>query len=296
MINRVFGLHSSASQRTRLSDKTKILRIICSDHGQGISNGRIFVNNLLREWGFLAPMGHFRRASRQLSLLTMDAATRKARSRELLLDWNRTQAYMAHVGIYGFVYLNLKGREPHGVVTADQFENVRESLIKRFLEEKIPGTTEPLFKQVLKGERVYERKQELNLPDLILVPADGFYPRQKLTRGPGVRMTPHSIGGIHRSEGVYAFEGQGIPPTPGLGARARLADIAPTLLAALGQPVLSSMTGKPLLRLFNPPPPLRTTPEPRKGGEPPAKTDKPVYSKAEERAIEKRLADLGYLE
>jgi len=293
LINRVFGLHSSASQRSRFSDKTKILRVICSDHGQCLSAGRVFVNSLLREWGYLRPIGHLRRASHQLSLLTMDAATRRARSRELLLDWSRTKAYMAHVGIYGFVYLNLKGREPNGIVTPEQYESVREGLIKRFVEEKIPGTNDPLFKQVWKGEQLYARKQELQLPDLVVAAADGWYPRAKLARG-AVRPTPHAVGGVHRPEGVYAFAGQGIVPTPGLGARANLVDIAPTMMAALGRPVPASMTGKPLLQLFNPPPTVTVAAD--DAGEQPRTSERPVYTKAEEREIEKRLADLGYLE
>lgn len=295
-VNRAFGLHSSASQRFRFNERTRILRLICSDHGQSQSRGRIFVNNLLRDWGYLRPLGHFGRASRQLSLLTLDAAARRARSREMLVDWRRTRAYMAHVGIYGFVYLNVKGREAQGTVTPEQFEEVREGLIGKFQQEKIPGSDEPLFPQVLKGEQVFALKRELDLPDLVLVPANGFYPRKKLGHGGGVRLTSHGIGGVHCPEGVYAFEGPGIEPSSGLGRRQSLADIAPTLLAALGQPVPPGMTGQPILHLFNTPPAVRVAadqgPLQAAGSSP----DQPVYSKAEERAIEKRLTDLGYLE
>jgi predicted AlkP superfamily phosphohydrolase/phosphomutase len=216
----------------------------------------------------------------------------------VLLDWRRTKAYMAHVGMYGFVYLNLKGREPQGIVPPEDFESVREALIARFLAERLPGRDEPLFKQVLKGEQVFARKQELNLPDLVLVPADGFFPRCKLNRGRAVRLIPRAVGGTHRPEGIYALEGPGIAPTPGLGPRAGLADIAPTLLAVLGQPIPQSMTGIPMLKLFEPPPPVSVAqasslPFP---GAPPAAAGQAVYSEAEEKEIEKRLADLGYLE
>jgi len=296
MINRVFGLHSSTSQPARFGDKARVLRLICSDHGHGGSAGRVFVNNLLRQWGWLAPPGALRRAAHQLALLTLDAATRHARNREVLLDWRRTQAYMAHVGIYGFVYINLKGREPQGIVAPEQFESLREALIARFLAERIPGRDEPLFKQVLKGEQVYARKRELNLPDLVLVPADGFFPRCKLTRAKPVRLAQHEVGGTHRSEGIYALEGPGIAPTPGLGPRARLVDIAPTLLAVLGQPVPQSMTGKPMLYLFDKPPQVSVSREEAAADTRPGAAEEAVYSKAEEKAIEKRLADLGYLE
>ncbi|MCY3021473.1 MAG: alkaline phosphatase family protein, partial [Planctomycetota bacterium] len=87
LINRVFGLHSSSSsQRFRATGDLRTLRLLCSDHGQTGSRGRVFINNLLRDWGFLAPLGRLRQASRQLSFLTLDAATRRARNRELALD------------------------------------------------------------------------------------------------------------------------------------------------------------------------------------------------------------------
>jgi predicted AlkP superfamily phosphohydrolase/phosphomutase len=301
LVNRAFALHASrSSQRFRPNEKTRLLRVLCSDHGHGLSNGRVYVNRLLADWGFLAPLGGLTRASRQLALLTMNAETRRARSRELPVNWARTKAYLAHVGIYGFVYINLKGREPHGIVPPEQFESVRAELIEKFAAQKIPGSGAPLFPEVMKGEQVYARKQELNLPDLILVPADGFFPRKKLTSGAPIRVTPHAVGGVHRRDGIYAFEGPGIVPSAGPGVRAHIEDIAPTLLAALGQPIPASMTGQPLLHLFAEPPKVRYTKDARHSGpQAPVSADapaNPVYTHEEEKTIEKRLADLGYLE
>ena len=295
MLNRIFGLHSSASQRMRPGGSGKTLRIICSDHGHGPSNGRVFINNLLEEWGYLKQLNSLGRASRRIRLLTtFDPAVRRTRSRELSLDWSHTRAYMAHVGIYGFVYMNLKGRESRGIVAPEDFERERDTLIKRFMQEKIPNTDQPLFLKVYKGEQIYARKQELNLPDLVVVPADGYYPRKKLTHSSAVRMTPGSVGGVHRSEGIYAFEGEGITPSLGLGARATIADIAPTLLLALGQPIPKGMTGKPIPGLFDPSAPTQYIDDAAPGS--PISRSLDVYSKEEEQAIEKRLADLGYLE
>jgi predicted AlkP superfamily phosphohydrolase/phosphomutase len=298
LCNRVLGIHTSSSASGRFKvGGPKTLRVIVSDHGHGASLGRVFINNLLRDWGYLTPLSGFRNASRKLRMLTMSAAARKAKKKELALDWSRTKAYLAHVGIYGFLYINLKGREPEGTVAAEDYDKVRNELIKRFLAEKIPGTKEPLFLQALKGEDIYARKKELNLPDLILVPADGYYPRKKLSRGPAVRMTPNGVGGIHRTNGVYAFSGPGVELTPAMGPRANIVDLAPTLLAALGQPVPTGMTGKPMLNVFQHPPQVQYAgDETPRGSTSDTRSTEPVYSKEEESEIEKRLSDLGYLE
>ncbi|HEY3320423.1 MAG TPA: alkaline phosphatase family protein [Planctomycetota bacterium] len=295
MLGRVFCLHtdSRTSQRFKPGVDERTLRVLVSDHGHGPSRGRIYMNNLLRDWGFLKPLGHLRNMSHRIKLLTMNAATRRARSRELLLDWSRTKAYLAHAAIYGFVYVNLKGREPEGSVAPEQYESVRQELIDKFLSEKIPGTTEPLFTKVYKGEEVFARKQELNLPDLVVVPADGFFPRQKLTSSAPVKPAPNSPGGVHRTDGVYAMQGTGITPSQGLSARANIADIAPTILAAMGASIPSSMSGRPMLHLFSDPPQIRIDVE---SASPEHPQTSPVYNQEEQQAVEKRLADLGYLE
>jgi predicted AlkP superfamily phosphohydrolase/phosphomutase len=298
LINRVMGLHSSASQRMRAGGGSmgpRTLRLICSDHGHGPSLGRVFVNSLLEKWGYLKPLGGFLKASHRLKLLTMGSEARREKSRELTLDWPQTKAYMAHVGIYGFVYMNVRGREPQGMLAPEEFERERNKLIDKFKAEKIPGTDQPLFASVTKGEELYSRKQELNLPDLIVAPAEGYYPRKKLTHGNPVRVTPNYVGGIHRPQGIYAFEGDNIVSSNGQGPAASIADIAPTLLAALGQAIPMGLAGKPLTHIFKDKPPTSfvVDEKPKPG---PEDEGEDVYSKEEQQEVEKRLADLGYLE
>jgi predicted AlkP superfamily phosphohydrolase/phosphomutase len=287
LVERVFGLNGAASPEDRT------LRVIVSDHGHGISSGRVFMNTLLQEWGWLTPLGRLRRAAKKLETLALSQSERRARRWEPPIDWNSTRAYVSHVAMYGFVYLNLKGREPQGIVPAQDFEKVRDDLIARFRAEKVPGSDTPLFPQVLKGEDVFERKAELNLPDLVVVPIDGYFPRKKLTRKAAVRSYPNAVGGIHRTNGVFALEGPGVAPRFDIANVANISDLAPTLLAALGQPVPTAMTGTPLSAAFAETLPIQRVEDDGTISQAPAAH---VYSAEEEQAIEKRLSDLGYLE
>ncbi|HLX64515.1 MAG TPA: alkaline phosphatase family protein [Planctomycetota bacterium] len=293
-INRILGLHSSESRRmTAINPLARTLRLICSDHGHGSSDGRIFVNNLLKEWGYLKPLGGLNKLTQRIASFSFQKEVRKTRNKELSLDWSRTRAYMAHVGINGFVYLNLKGREPHGIVSPDEFESVRDGLIEKFRAVKIPNTNKPLFDRVLKGEEIYARKDELNLPDIVLCATGGFFPRNKLSHKSPIQVSPNAVGGVHRPDGIYAISGPGIARSGPVGRRASIADICPTLLAALGQPIPADVTGKPMQYIFENPPPLQSTAaaQPTEPG-----PDAPVYTSEEQKAVEKRLADLGYLE
>lgn len=295
-INRILGLHSSESRRIpSAGSNPKTLRLICSDHGHGSSEGRIFVNNLLKDWGYLRPLGGIDKFTRKLAAFSFQKQVRKTRNKEMALDWSRTQAYMAHVGIHGYVYLNLQGREPQGIVSKKDFNKVRDGLIAKFKAEKIPGTTTPLFQNVYKGEEIYARKEEYNLPDIVLAAADGFFPRSKLSKKSPIQVSPNAVGGVHRPDGVYAFSGIGVVRSGSIGQRASIADICPTILAALGQPIPSDVTGKPMQYIFEEPPPLTVSAQVASISDAPA-PEQSVYSAEEQQAVEKRLSDLGYLE
>ncbi len=295
-INRILGLHSSESRRmTAAGAGMKTLRLICSDHGHGSSEGRIFVNNLLKDWGYLKPLGGIDKLTQRIASFSFQRQVRKTRNKEMALDWSRTKAYMAHVGIHGYVYVNLKGREPHGIVTPAEFDEVRDGLIEKFRAQTIPGTSTPLFQKVWKGEELYARKAELNLPDIVLAAADGFFPRTKLSHKSPIQVSPNAVGGVHRPGGVYAFSGQGVKHSGGVGQRASIADICPTILAAMGQPIPGDVTGKPMQFVFDEPPPTVTAASSPNAPAPDA-PEEPVYSAEEQQAVEKRLSDLGYLE
>jgi predicted AlkP superfamily phosphohydrolase/phosphomutase len=292
-INRILGLHSSESKRANGKNEPRVLRLICSDHGHGSSDGRIFVNNLLEEWGFLKRLAGLSKLARRMKSLSLKRADRKASNKELAVDWKRTRAYMAHVGIHGYVYLNLKGREPHGIVKPAEFENVRDELVAKFQALRIPGTDQPLFRAVYKGEAIYARKEEHALPDIVLAATGGFFPRSKLSKKKAIQVAPKAIGGVHRPEGVYALAGDGVRPSKGLGGRASIADICPTLLAALGQPIPGDVVGKPMQFVFEKALPVRIDAQTQSAA---GAASENVYSQDEQREIEKRLGDLGYLE
>jgi predicted AlkP superfamily phosphohydrolase/phosphomutase len=178
------------------------------------------------------------------------------------------------------------------MVAPEDYESERDALMAKFAAAKIPGTDQPLFKGVYRGEDVYARKKELDLPDIVLDAADGIHPRKKLTRGSSVRLIANPIGGMHRQNGIYAFAGEGVQPSGGIGRTFNIADIAPTLLQVFGQPIPKRMTGRPIPDLIDDPPaPHYVDEAPHSPG-----TAHEIYSPAEESVIEERLKDLGYLE
>jgi predicted AlkP superfamily phosphohydrolase/phosphomutase len=56
------------------------------------------------------------------------------------IDWPQTRAFTRRERQGTEVYVNLAGREPHGIVSAADFERVQEAVIDVLLEWRDPGT------------------------------------------------------------------------------------------------------------------------------------------------------------
>lgn len=87
--------------------------IIASDHGGGVNNAVCDVNQRLRDLRLLA-----------------------GTDREI--DWRSTQAYTKRTGQGTEIYVDLKGREPHGIVEPRDYEKVQEAVIDALLDWRSP--------------------------------------------------------------------------------------------------------------------------------------------------------------
>lgn len=133
------------------------LLIVMSDHGFTSWKREVNLNTFLRERGYLA----------------MDRSARQEETAYFPgVDWSRTQAYA--LGLNG-LYLNLRGREPVGVVPADQRGLVLDELSTALLRLTDPATGEPVVARVYRRDEVYEDGDHPDLgPDLIVGYAKGY--------------------------------------------------------------------------------------------------------------------------
>jgi len=276
--------------------------IIMSDHGHGSLDGSAQPNLMLKRWGYLnliSPLSQAKTRTRH----TWHRLTKKRGGRftqpnmgiehDLAVDWSKTRACVMHAGIYGFLYLNLKGRQPNGIVEPNDYEKVRDELVKQFLDARDATLGQPVFQDVLKPEQAYNYPVTgNNLPDLMLVPATGLKVVRKIRGTKAVKWVPHGrLGGTHRVEGIFAINGPHV--RPGKRRAADIADITPTVLAMLGLPVPADMEGKVLNDAFTAA--LKVVYEPPKKLQP-QEVPEQIYSEQEQKMLTERLSDLGYLE
>jgi predicted AlkP superfamily phosphohydrolase/phosphomutase len=126
------------------------ITILMSDHGARPMMGGLCFNDWLMREGYLA-------MSEPLSgpMPIKDAP----------IDWSKTVAW-GDGGYYGRLFLNVRGREPQGVIDPARYEEVRDELIAKL--EAAPGPDgAPLGTKVFKPQDVYPEVRGV-APDLIV--------------------------------------------------------------------------------------------------------------------------------
>jgi predicted AlkP superfamily phosphohydrolase/phosphomutase len=166
------------------------------------------------------------------------------------VDWSRSVAFSK--GNYGQIYVNLKGREPKGVVADHQYEAVRDTIIERLRGIKDPTTRKTWVGQVFRREDIYSGPLVGDAPDIAFLPADMRY----LPLGNAdftsnkFMVDAFGISGCHRMNGVMIANGNGIKPDSILDGT-RIYDMAPTLLYLADQSVPDDMDGRVLTDMFS---------------------------------------------
>lgn len=161
------------------------------------------------------------------------------------VDWSQTRAYFPSAGGRA-IWINLKGREPAGVVDPADFEALRDEIISK-LKALCDDAGRPVVRLALKREEAYEGEFAADGPDIALLAENGFYfaegIERPVLRPNGAKNTDKS--GNHHVDGVVGLFGPGVRAGFDL-AGARIVDVAPTVLRLMGLPVQSDMDGRPL--------------------------------------------------
>ena len=218
----------------QIDDDTVVF--VLSDHGAKNMDGGICINEWLRREGYL----HLKEEPSSVGPLKVDQ-----------VDWSRTMAWGSG-GYYGRLFLNVRGREPEGVVAPEDYERVREE-IKAKLEALPDEQGRPLNNRVFKPEDIYRECRNIP-PDLIIYFDD---------------LAWRSVGSIG-SRAVYTFEYDTGPDDANHAQHGiftmwdprrrngnngshrlenlHLLDVAPTILDVYGLPPAQGMRGRVIPR------------------------------------------------
>ncbi len=297
--------------------------IVLSDHGFGPLTHAVYLNKYFAQRGLLGyreqsrgGLGSALRAGvRQLNNPIVNWA--KQRAFELLpqlkgnlhysmaygnIDWGHTCAFA--VGTMGNIYLNVRGREPQGIVEPANYEGTRDEVIAALKALADVETGKPIFDAIYRREEIYQGPALDQAPDVIGL-IDGPYHiaavdwrAQNVARGVIEKVERGLLfvsdtSGQHRMDGILAAAGAGIEPGAQFGRPPQLIDIAPTILQLLGEPVPEDMDGRVLSEMLT----EARGVEFSAASNPENSTadDNGGFTAEEAKLIEERLAGLGYL-
>lgn len=311
-----------------LDDDTTVL--VMSDHGHGPNNGAVqYLPIWLKKMALaqdkkalsanpikipyfwvkhkfsLLLKGMYNKLNKQLSikaksiLNTLFPALRdKVEStwRFSAYDWSKTKVYFHYEP-----KINLKGREPYGIVSpGKEYENLRDYLIAKLYECRDVKTGQKVVEKVFKGEEVFHGKHIKNSPDIVIWWKEGIV-ISGLTctseEGAEIKVTEKYISdprtGNHEPYGIFIAKGKNLESAKQIKG-AEIIDIAPTVLHLMGMPVPEDMDGKVLSEIFkkdflesNPVRNVRSnTDKIDRDGE---------YSESDEQKVIEHLKNLGYM-
>jgi len=171
------------------------------------------------------------------------------------IDWSQTKAYHRGKG-EGNIYINLSGREPHGIVAPKDYEPLRDELINALRGLIDPTTGETAVVDVHRREALFGDVGVEMAPDLVIEWRDSRYmPAETLTKDGHVfservrEFMTWPTSGSHRPEGLLVAAGSKIRAGK-LEKPVELVDLSATWLHALDCPVPPAMNGSPRLDLF----------------------------------------------
>lgn len=210
---------------------------------------------------------------------------------EEIIDKPASEAFYEGMGFSGVdvgVVLNSETFYDHGIVSAAQYETVRDELIDALESLEGPDGQRP-FTQVQPRAEVYEGPRTEYAPDIILEQADDYVIGSQYPRGK--TFIPADEGRIdHTRTGLLVAAGPDIESGWALDRTPSILDVTPTLLHLFDVPLAEQFDGSPLDM-------LDVGHKPRVGDyEPFEPAAVHEVSADEEAALEERLKSMGYLE
>jgi predicted AlkP superfamily phosphohydrolase/phosphomutase len=272
--------------------------VVVSDHGFGGSGtGVVQMNNWLAAQGELRWLRGGRRSLLKEAALRLApeswrgalfrrfaglAAQAESAARVAGIDFGGTRAWSEELNYFPSVRINVRGREPQGIVDPEEYEGYRKALCRRL--EAWHAVARAYCR-----EELYSGPYVDSAPDIILALAleDGY--SHSFLRSHGKesfrRLEPpeyaggkeKGMAGNHRPSGVLFLS------KPTVAGAASLLDVAPTVLADMGV-AGPPMEGTPLVGAHRETAASALLSEPQH------------YTPAQEAEIERRLRNLGYFE
>jgi len=208
------------------------------------------------------------------------------------VDWDQTQAYCPDEAS---LYINIKGRDPSGIVDPGSMSvELLEDIEIRLRNVNDPATGNRLDVKTYRKESIYTGEFIDQAPELI-IEMDNYSTEVMAELGSASVFTDNNNrSGTHTLDGLIIAMGSNIRNIKNF--QANLIDIAPTVIHMMGLSIFEESDGRVLLEIFRDGSTLHRQPKVTKGSKAEKKGRQIDLSPEEKDQIEKQLRNLGYMQ
>lgn len=164
------------------------------------------------------------------------------------INWNKTYAFSR--GKEGDIFINLKGRDPEGIVEPENYDQIRDHIIKKSLDLINPANGEHVVHKIYKREELFKGPFLEYAPDLIIEFVNNAYMPSENDKNKDSIFVERwranmnwPTSGSHRLDGILLAKGPGIVKKENV-TEAKIIDLTPTWLNLLNLDVPDDMEGK----------------------------------------------------
>ena len=173
------------------------------------------------------------------------------------ISWSQTRAFLIENSNEGYIRINLKGREPQGIVEpGKEYDDLCDEIYRTIKSLLVPETSKPAVGGVYKTDDIYRGPCRSHMPDIIVhwnddarVTTEMAATKYGLARSkePAYAVPPYYTGN-HRPNAFMLSLGPGI--SQGVREKHSILDIAPTILTQFGIAPPDYMDGTALSELW----------------------------------------------
>lgn len=243
----VFSLHGMTKNNTRVDFLDEMLALVLFNKNKFSYQGGLFRSvgeALPNDWrGFLNRNMPNRLRNRLMTRWTTGG-----------IDWKKTAAFTLRADLQGYIRINLKGREPKGIILPGiDYKELCDRIANGLMSFRDASTRQPFIEEVCSTDQLYGNGDRRDrLPDLIVRWKDTPSILNSAVESPRFgcikRKTPGRIpngrSGNHQPEGFLIASGKGIPAGTQLQVKADIIDLAPTILRYLGAHTSLPLSGR----------------------------------------------------
>ncbi|MHB1132766.1 MAG: alkaline phosphatase family protein [Chloroflexota bacterium] len=222
------------AQTLREADGNTLIAIV-SDHGGKATTGTFHPAKLLTEAGLTVfkdvdssePVAFSKYEVSDLFDRTMMGWFKQGQSKTI--DWSRTKAVLQRAG---YIYVNVKGRDPQGIVApGEEYEQVRDEIIRVLYDYTDPETGKKPITFALRKEDARMIGLHGDRVGDVVFGFGGYFGRQ---HGGPVTTAEFGIGSL---KGLLALSGPGVKRGVTLERTCWIVDLVPTICYLTGVPV-----------------------------------------------------------